>query len=85
MDPVIISSPKEYDTSCPVPAVVPKPTLTDGDNDNNTEDDDSRKLFSLKIADKCKVSRVRSPLSNSKVDYTPYLQKYFSKIPKSIP
>ncbi len=62
------------------PAVVPKPTLTDGDNDNNTEDDDSRKLFSLKIADKCKVSRVRSPLSNSKVDYTPYLQKYFSKI-----
>ena len=34
----------------------------------------------MKIADKCKVSRVRSPLSNSKVDYTPYLQKYFSKI-----
>ena len=26
IDPVIISSPKEYDTSYPNPAVVPKPT-----------------------------------------------------------
>ncbi len=41
--------------------------------------EDCRRSFALKIASKCRISRVRSPTSSSTVDYTGYLQRYFSK------
>ena len=40
---------------------------------------DYRRSFALKIASKCRISRVRSPTSSSTVDYTGYLQHYFSQ------